>query len=198
MRGEKRKWAKIIREAAKSDEEGVDDKTTAASNHQYNRERMLLLRVDDVGHGGNSGQYYGLEDLAFEYAFLIHSLDAPTKPFYPGISNPSYSSHASPISTPFSNNNNWTYNNNWGLTPQPGAFVDFDMGDAGEHSRYPTGSSENSLSDSESNRNITGASGGGGKPKRRTKEDVEERRYRSKTKGDRSQNKIFQWVANFF
>lgn len=195
MRGEKRKWAKQIRETEEANKSQGDN-----TKSEYLRERMLLLRVDDVGHGGNSGQYYGLEDLAFEYSFLIHSLDAPTKPFYPGISNPSYSSHASPVSSPFSNN--WTYNNNWGLTPQPGAFVDFDMGDDGEHSRYPTGSSEQSLSDTESNRNDrgtgTGGGGGGSKPKRRTKEDVEERRYRSKTKGDRSQNKIFQWVANFF
>jgi oligopeptidase B len=31
-------------------------------------ERMLLLRIQDVGHGGNSGQYSYLEDLAYEYA----------------------------------------------------------------------------------------------------------------------------------
>ncbi|KAG0230743.1 hypothetical protein BGW41_002415 [Actinomortierella wolfii] len=40
-------------------------------------ERMLLLRIEEVGHGGNSGQYAYLEDLAFEYAFLISTLQAP-------------------------------------------------------------------------------------------------------------------------
>ncbi|KAG0097664.1 hypothetical protein BGZ93_002281 [Podila epicladia] len=40
-------------------------------------DRMLLLRIEEVGHGGNSGQYAYLEDLAFEYAFLISTLQAP-------------------------------------------------------------------------------------------------------------------------
>lgn len=39
--------------------------------------RMLLLRIEEVGHGGSSGQYAYLEDLAFEYAFLISTLQAP-------------------------------------------------------------------------------------------------------------------------
>ncbi|KAG0237032.1 hypothetical protein BGX31_003747 [Mortierella sp. GBA43] len=38
---------------------------------------MLLLRIGEVGHGGSSGQYAYLEDLAFEYAFLISTLQAP-------------------------------------------------------------------------------------------------------------------------
>lgn len=40
-------------------------------------DRMLLLRIEEVGHGGSSGQYAYLEDLAFEYAFLISTLQAP-------------------------------------------------------------------------------------------------------------------------
>ena len=42
-------------------------------------DRMLLLRIEEVGHGGSSGQYAYLEDLAFEYAFLISTLQAPAK-----------------------------------------------------------------------------------------------------------------------
>ncbi|KAG0000066.1 hypothetical protein BGZ79_006350 [Entomortierella chlamydospora] len=42
-----------------------------------NDDRMLLLRIEEVGHGGSSGQYSYLEDLAFEYAFLISTLQAP-------------------------------------------------------------------------------------------------------------------------
>ncbi|KAI9189003.1 hypothetical protein H9P43_000430 [Blastocladiella emersonii ATCC 22665] len=43
-------------------------------------DRLLLLRVDDVGHCGSSGQYSYLEDLAQEYAFLIYTLGASPKP----------------------------------------------------------------------------------------------------------------------
>jgi hypothetical protein len=45
---------------------------------------MILLKVDDAGHGGNSGQYSYLEDLAFEYAFLISCLGASHKVIPPG------------------------------------------------------------------------------------------------------------------
>ncbi|KAJ3274504.1 hypothetical protein HDV01_002632 [Terramyces sp. JEL0728] len=44
--------------------------------------RMLILKIDNAGHGGNSGQYSFLEDLAFEYAFLIKTLNALEKPIY--------------------------------------------------------------------------------------------------------------------
>jgi oligopeptidase B len=64
MRGEKRKWRKQL---------GISTDPS---------DRMLLLRVDEAGHGGNSGQYSFLEDLAFEYAFLITALEASVKPFY--------------------------------------------------------------------------------------------------------------------
>ncbi|KAI8820687.1 prolyl oligopeptidase [Fimicolochytrium jonesii] len=37
----------------------------------------LLLRIEDAGHGGSSGQYSFLENLAYEYAFIITSLNAP-------------------------------------------------------------------------------------------------------------------------
>ncbi|KAF9435659.1 hypothetical protein BGZ76_005799 [Entomortierella beljakovae] len=40
-------------------------------------DHMLLLRIEEVGHAGSSGQYSYLEDLAFEYAFLISTLHAP-------------------------------------------------------------------------------------------------------------------------
>ncbi|KAI8905050.1 prolyl oligopeptidase [Gorgonomyces haynaldii] len=42
-------------------------------------DRLVLLKIDDAGHGGNSGQYSYLEDLAFEYAYLITTLQAPNK-----------------------------------------------------------------------------------------------------------------------
>ncbi|KAG0196925.1 hypothetical protein BGX28_009544 [Mortierella sp. GBA30] len=63
-----------------------DDGTPTATNQQLQQQpeddrsgddRMLLLRIEEVGHGGSSGQYEYLEDLAFEYAFLISTLQAP-------------------------------------------------------------------------------------------------------------------------
>ncbi|KAF9348010.1 hypothetical protein BGX26_000528 [Mortierella sp. AD094] len=54
--------------------EDNDGDSSAASR---NDDRMLLLRIEEVGHGGSSGQYSYLEDLAFEYAFLISTLQAP-------------------------------------------------------------------------------------------------------------------------
>ncbi|KAG0250658.1 hypothetical protein BG011_008189 [Mortierella polycephala] len=50
---------------------------TGSQEGGENGDRMLLLRIEEVGHGGSSGQYAYLEDLAFEYAFLISTLQAP-------------------------------------------------------------------------------------------------------------------------
>ena len=63
MRGEKKKWEQKLR---------------------VKSEKSILLKVEDGGHGGHSGQYSFLEDLAFEYAFLITSLEASMKPIYHG------------------------------------------------------------------------------------------------------------------
>jgi len=52
------------------------------SNLGQSIEKAILLKVDDAGHGGNSGQYSYLEDLAFEYAFLIASLGVGFKPIH--------------------------------------------------------------------------------------------------------------------
>ncbi|KAI9001717.1 prolyl oligopeptidase [Gaertneriomyces semiglobifer] len=43
----------------------------------HDQEPMLLLQIEDAGHGGNSGQYTYLESLAIEYAFLITALGVP-------------------------------------------------------------------------------------------------------------------------
>ncbi|KAI9221383.1 prolyl oligopeptidase family-domain-containing protein [Blastocladiella britannica] len=39
-------------------------------------DQLLLLRIDNVGHGGSGGAYSFLEDLAQEYAFLIYTVGA--------------------------------------------------------------------------------------------------------------------------
>ncbi|KAF9969972.1 hypothetical protein BGZ73_007466 [Actinomortierella ambigua] len=56
---------------------GTTAATTTTTTEEEDHENMLLLRIEEVGHGGNSGQYAYLEDLAFEYAFLISTLQAP-------------------------------------------------------------------------------------------------------------------------
>ena len=63
MRNERSRWRKTL---------GLEPSAS---------DRNILLKIDDAGHGGNSGQYSYLEDLAFEYAFLISSLNAPMKSF---------------------------------------------------------------------------------------------------------------------
>lgn len=47
---------------------------------QTQSDRILLLKIQDVGHSGSSGQYSYLEDLAFEYAYLISMLGAAFRP----------------------------------------------------------------------------------------------------------------------
>ncbi|KAJ3103240.1 hypothetical protein HDU97_010304 [Phlyctochytrium planicorne] len=62
---------KLALEKIKSEGEELDSEK---------EKRLLLLKVDEAGHGGSSGQYSYLEDLAFEYAFLVSSLHASPKP----------------------------------------------------------------------------------------------------------------------
>lgn len=62
MRNERDKWIK------------TNDKDDTSR-----KDSLLLLQLDDSGHGGTSGQYSYLESLAFEYAFIISSLQAPMK-----------------------------------------------------------------------------------------------------------------------
>jgi oligopeptidase B len=40
-------------------------------------DRKVLLQLEEVGHDGSGGIYATLENLAFQYAFLITKLDAP-------------------------------------------------------------------------------------------------------------------------
>ncbi|KAI9239233.1 MAG: prolyl oligopeptidase [Podila humilis] len=69
------KWVAKLRSCWPKSGTGAGEKN-ATEGTRYD-ERMLLLRIEEVGHGGNSGQYAYLEDLAFEYAFLISTLQAP-------------------------------------------------------------------------------------------------------------------------
>ncbi|KAF9585391.1 hypothetical protein BGW38_002594 [Lunasporangiospora selenospora] len=72
------KWVAKLRSCwPKSGEPGMSEGRDKDSATGKSDDRLLLLRIEEVGHGGNSGQYSYLEDLAFEYAFLISTLQAP-------------------------------------------------------------------------------------------------------------------------
>jgi hypothetical protein len=47
-------------------------------------DRLLMLKIQEAGHMGSSGQYSKFEDLAFEYAFLISTLGAQFRPVSSG------------------------------------------------------------------------------------------------------------------
>ncbi|KAF9196706.1 hypothetical protein BGZ50_007870 [Haplosporangium sp. Z 11] len=75
------KWVAKLRSCwppkTAADAHSSNDDGTGSQNDNKNGDRMLLLRIEEVGHGGSSGQYAYLEDLAYEYAFLISTLQAP-------------------------------------------------------------------------------------------------------------------------
>jgi hypothetical protein len=56
------------------------DATFLSSSTSTEQDRVLLLKIQDAGHSGSSGQYSYLEDLAFEYAFLISMLGVQFRP----------------------------------------------------------------------------------------------------------------------
>ena len=58
---------------------------TASTIDESESDRILLLRVQDVGHSGSSGQYSYLDDLSFEYSFLISMLGARFRPVSTGV-----------------------------------------------------------------------------------------------------------------
>ncbi|KAG0054910.1 hypothetical protein BGZ83_010135 [Gryganskiella cystojenkinii] len=70
-------WPKPSISLNNSSASSPETSSSAEGGPGTGEDRMLLLRIEEVGHGGNSGQYAYLEDLAFEYAFLISTLQAP-------------------------------------------------------------------------------------------------------------------------
>ena len=126
---------------------------------------MILLKIQDAGHGGNSGQYSYLEDLAYEYAFLISSLKASSQPFYSNALMEQTHS-LSPISHPFL----YKKIENSSLSTSTGEEDEITM----QNIRL-------------SNQTL--------RSKRRGK-DEDDKEYRAK-KGDRSQNRLFQWFNSF-
>ncbi|KAJ3045887.1 hypothetical protein HDV00_006153 [Rhizophlyctis rosea] len=193
MRGERRKWRKIL-DGKGSDGVGFVNTPGKGSPSSSNsreavvntEERNILLRVQDAGHGGSSGQYAYLDDLALEYAFLITSLDAPAKPIFTGIQS-SYDGTLTPvISSPlFSHDGR-------------GSVV---VGHPGVERVRSWVSEEGRWGRREGRGDGDGGGSRGSLERRReakTRTDAEEREYRRKTKGDRGQNRVFQWVANLW
>ena len=148
MRHEKRKALKQLR-LENHDKEDPDKEA-----------RMLLLKIQDAGHGGSSGQYSYLEDLASEYAFLITSLEASSRTFPYQSNNSAMESFLFAMKKPNISSESWELDTS-----------------GGKGIRL-------------SNQNLR-------KTLRQHKEE-DEKEYRTKTKkGDRGQNRLFQWLNNF-
>ncbi|ORZ29536.1 prolyl oligopeptidase family-domain-containing protein [Catenaria anguillulae PL171] len=60
-------------------------KTTAKLRQHKLGDSLIVLKLEEGGHGGSSGQYSHLHELALEYAFLIHTLGASTRPLPPPL-----------------------------------------------------------------------------------------------------------------
>ncbi|KAL7749415.1 hypothetical protein RI367_005286 [Sorochytrium milnesiophthora] len=158
-----------------------------AKLRQHNTsDNLLLLRVDDAGHGGNSGQYSHLEDLAQEYGYLIYTLNASFKPI-PHASTlqslPRYSLDPEElyayISTPASR-----------YRP---AISSANANDAryGEYEDDVSVDTNLSTSDAVRRRNM--------RESHLTADDDWAREYRTAgRKGGRGMNKVYQWLATFF
>lgn len=82
------KWTAKLRDmrsaAIPSDSELESGAAPVNAPDEDNSDRLLLLKIQDSGHSGSSGQYSYLEDLAFEYAFLISVLGAQFRPVSSG------------------------------------------------------------------------------------------------------------------
>ncbi|RKO88349.1 prolyl oligopeptidase family-domain-containing protein, partial [Blyttiomyces helicus] len=160
LRGERRRWRQKNRPspASKTKTASTISLTTRAAE-----DRMILLRVDDAGHGGSAGNYAALEDLAFEYAFLISALDAPARPI--------------PIS---------------GSTDPSQSMVGARSGSWGNVVGSPL------LWHPEGVQSSDALDGSVERKRSRKKRAGEGQTPSIKGRGDRSQNRMFQWVANFF
>ncbi|KAH6594461.1 hypothetical protein BASA50_006708 [Batrachochytrium salamandrivorans] len=156
-------------------------------------ERMLLLRIDDAGHGGNSGQYSYLEDLAFEYAFLISTLGVSAKPFHlvnGGIT--SYDAILSPISIHASESARGQMMMTQGdLILEREGNARFDSGQPIDDRllRQPQEGAETRLANIHLHEN---------RKRRGIKEEEEKSIHRVNPKNDRGQRRLFQWLHNWF
>ncbi|KAI8924881.1 prolyl oligopeptidase [Entophlyctis helioformis] len=170
------KWVAKMRAKRREARQAVQQ-LAQAENTTY-EERMLLLRIDDAGHGGNSGQYSHLGDLAFEYAFLIKTLGAPSKPYYGGTGYAGgtlqgFDGVLLPVST---------------LDGETGGRVRMPSLDRGTASRGYSYGAEKDRQPAKPPKDIR---------MRRSKEE-EDKAYRVKTKGDRSPSRLSQWLNTWF
>ncbi|TPX47940.1 hypothetical protein SeLEV6574_g02355 [Synchytrium endobioticum] len=185
----------------------MDSPVVANSNFNVNgldgsrmtEERMILLRINDAGHGGTSGTYSYLEDLALEYAFLIYTLGAPMRPIFPGFKmseGPSLlqGTYSGPAATLYG-----LHEHASAMRPQVvDGVADSDGKEYEAIDRDTRSSDEESLSNdrrlSSCNYNSNKKRKGGGNVG-----DVEETEYRSRgNRGDRGQSRLYQWLANWF
>jgi hypothetical protein len=154
--------------------------------------QLMLLRVDDVGHGGPSGQYSYLEDLAFEYAFLIAALEAPIQPLLP-LSNvfgniPDHLYYPT-ASTESSQTNTSEYTSSTSFYNTFGAsFLGGLFSPAPKKNGLDNILKEGEFTQADKECKVEQK----GKRKGQGIESIEKEEYRNKSKGDRGQNRVFQ------
>lgn len=157
---------------------------TSASIPSSSR-RKILLQVADVGHGGSSGQYSYLEEIAFEYAFIIDRLAAPLRPILPPGVQPSLGSYL--------------YSTFMAASSSAGQQLAIDEAEQEENADVLSPISEITGLESPVGSDRSGKKSASTRGKK-TKRDnaTEEREYRGAKKGDRGPNKLYQWLSNFF
>ncbi|KAJ8329679.1 hypothetical protein BDV3_003684 [Batrachochytrium dendrobatidis] len=171
-----------------------DSSRLVASNVQKSKnERMLLLRIDDAGHGGNSGQYSYLEDLAFKYAFLISTLGASTKPFHVGNAGAiPFETTLSPVCIHDDEPGRGQIMMVQGdMLLEQAAYAKIELA-----SSKGDGTCTDKLEDKE--RRISECNIREGRRGRGNKDDDDKGAHRTNPKNDRGQRRLFQWVHNWF
>ncbi|TPX54034.1 hypothetical protein PhCBS80983_g06067, partial [Powellomyces hirtus] len=161
--------------------------------------RHLLLRIEDAGHGGSSGQYSFLENLAFEYAFIISALGVPgTEPHHlPTAAFPP----SSPSSTRRRRNTaTATPKTQQQQQPQPLRPHAGDATDSTESLDSTSGWVQHQQQQQPQQHGDAGTAAAAAATHRRKKRgqppdllsDVDEKEYRRKAKGDRGPSTLFQ------
>ncbi|TPX30169.1 hypothetical protein SmJEL517_g06210 [Synchytrium microbalum] len=172
----------------------MDSPSTTTGPDGVQGEKMLLLRINDSGHGGTSGTYSYQEDLAIEYAFLIYTLEAAIRPIFPGFpasEGPALlqGMYSGPAATLYGLHEHASARISSGL-----AGLGVEEGSESDDSESANAATITSTGNHDSRGKSSGKRKGGG-----AATDVEETEYRSRgNKGDRGQSKLYQWMANWF
>ncbi|KAJ3360554.1 hypothetical protein GGF32_008296 [Allomyces javanicus] len=171
-------------------------KFVAKLRHNWQSDNLLLLRIDDAGHGGNSGQYAHLDDLAQEYAFLIYALGAPLMPVPPPVVVRGDMTPVVVGSRPGSVARSASFAGGR-ASPTPGITLESVSPRRSRtlsHRRHEPGNAGLDVPRGGVVRRARSPD-----PAAAAAAEIDAREYKSKTaRGDRGVSRVYQWVANFF